>query len=451
MSAELCTHVGDIVTDEMTFVQAMRLLRSYSMIEEVERESSYNMHAVVHRWAFHNQTPELKARLQRLCVGVVGWAVPSSTERNYARVQQRLLPHAQSAKRDTNDGAIMKNQERIGGEGTSTSFITEENELLVAVHLLGNLYASQGKLDETKQMYKRALRGYEKALGSMYISTLDTVGNLGLLCASQGKLDEAEQMYNRALRGREAALGPMHNSILDVFNNLGNLFADQGKLDDAEVMYERALQRYEEALGPVHTSTLRIVNNLGLLYIDQGKLGEAEQMYQRALRGYEEALGPMHTSTLNTINNLGILYADQGKVDEAEQMYERALEGYKIAIGEAQLPTYRPALNSLWGIGDLYTARSQDNKARGYYTQVLSGFSKLCGPSSVECQQIQAALSSLTEVKGVEQNDEGHAIDQSSREVVSDRHIVSEATASRPSGKKVSSTTRFRRKLGDIL
>jgi len=48
-------------------------------------------------------------------------------------------------------------------------------------------------------MYKRALAGYEKALGPDHTSTLNTVNNLGTLYADQGKLDEAKQMYLRSL------------------------------------------------------------------------------------------------------------------------------------------------------------------------------------------------------------------------------------------------------------
>jgi Tfp pilus assembly protein PilF len=51
----------------------------------------------------------------------------------------------------------------------------------------------QGKLDEAEKMFRRALEGKEKALG--------TVNNLGLLYAGQGKLDEAKEMFRRALEG----------------------------------------------------------------------------------------------------------------------------------------------------------------------------------------------------------------------------------------------------------
>jgi len=51
-------------------------------------------------------------------------------------------------------------------------------------------------------MYMRAAAGYEKALGPDHTSILMMVHNLGLLYADQGKLEEAKTMYMRALTGR---------------------------------------------------------------------------------------------------------------------------------------------------------------------------------------------------------------------------------------------------------
>lgn len=64
----------------------------------------------------------------------------------------------------------------------------------------------------------------EKALGPDHISTLITVNNLGLLYRNQGKLQQAKMMYQRALAGREKALGPDHISTLATVNNLGALY-----------------------------------------------------------------------------------------------------------------------------------------------------------------------------------------------------------------------------------
>ncbi|KAK7177848.1 NB-ARC and TPR domain protein [Paraphaeosphaeria sporulosa] len=263
--------------------------------------------------------------------------------------------------------ALQGYEEALGPKHTST---------LDTVNNLGALYANQGYLAEAEAMYSRALQGYEEALGPKHTSTLDTVNNLGMLYKNQGKLAEAEVMYGWALQGKEEALGPKHISTLNTVNNLGLLYANQGKLAEAEAMYSQALQGYEEALGPKHTSTLNTVNNLGLLYANQGKLAEAEAMYSWALQGYEEALGPKHTSTLHTVNNLGILYANQGKLAEAEAMYSRALQGKEEALG----PKHTWTLNTVNNLGDLYADQGKLTEAETMYSRALQGYEEALGP-----------------------------------------------------------------------
>jgi tetratricopeptide (TPR) repeat protein len=433
--------IGSAASSELEFSQAIRLLRSYSLVEEVEAAASYSMHPVVHKWAYHYQSQDCRKRIGRLAVMVVGWAVPSNSTRDYSAAQRRLLPHVQACSRYV----VMVEPEQIDefrDENKSESKEGENNiAYLDGIHLLGLLYADQGKLDEAEKMYMRALQGKE-ALGQKHTSTLNTVNNLGALYADQGKRDKAEKMYMRALQGCEEALGSKHTLTLDTVNNLGNLYNNQGKQDEAKKMYMRALQGYEEALGPKHTSTLNTVNNLGLfyadqgkrdkaekmymralqgceealglkhistldtvhnlgaLYADQGKWDKAEKMYMRALQGYEEALGLKHTSTLDTVHNLGALYADQGKRDKAEKMYMRALQGYEEALDPDTVARYRPALNTLWGLGDLFAANGEKDKVKVMYTRSLNGFEALLGSSCDEYRRLTQAIASLEASKG---------------------------------------------------
>jgi tetratricopeptide (TPR) repeat protein len=430
--------IGEIATSEVKFSGAMKLLRNYSLVEEVSETRSYATHPVVHQWAHHSQGKCVATKLSRLAVVAVGCSVPANTVRDYSTLQRRLLPHAEAYSRQIVES---KASWRGRAERDSDGVVDESGEqktVLNAVLLVGLLYADQGKLREAEKMYERALRGYEEALGPTHTSTLGTVSNLGNLYADQGKLGEAEKMYERALRGREEVLGPSHTSTLDsihclgtlyknqgklgeaeqmyeralrgyeealrpthtstlgTVNNLGNLYKIQGKLGEAEKMYERALRGNEEALGPTHTSTLQTVNNLGLLYADQGKLGEAEKMYERALRGREEALGPTHTSTLDSIHSLGILYTDQGKLGEAEKMYERALRGYE-ALGNVLVQQYLPALNTFENMGDLYLRQSETAKAQAMYARALSGLSTVLGQSSKRCVDLVAKIENLSQ------------------------------------------------------
>ena len=66
---------------------------------------------------------------------------------------------------------------------------------LDALHILGDLYSDQGRLKEAEEMYQRALKGKEKALGPDHTSTLTTIHNLGNLNLNQGQLKEAEEIY----------------------------------------------------------------------------------------------------------------------------------------------------------------------------------------------------------------------------------------------------------------
>jgi hypothetical protein len=90
----LTTWVGEIASSEVVFSQAIRLLRNYSLIEEMEETESYTIHPVVHRWAYHYQGKRCERELGLMAVVAVGWAVPDQSARDYMVVQRRLLAHA---------------------------------------------------------------------------------------------------------------------------------------------------------------------------------------------------------------------------------------------------------------------------------------------------------------------------------------------------------------------
>ncbi|KAG7130945.1 Kinesin light chain 1 like protein [Verticillium longisporum] len=198
----------ELAGSEVRFLDAIRLLLRYSMIETQEGTGDgYSMHPVVHTWASHLDGRSRGAEQARLGLMMVGLSVPTSDEKEYWVVQQQLLPHAQRP-----------------------------------LNSLGTLYADQGpSTDRT--------------------DTLGTVNNRGLLYKNQGKLAEAAGMYRRALAGREKALGPNHTDTLRTVNNLGILYANQGKLAEAEEMFQRALAGYENALGPDHPTTKLVSRN----------------------------------------------------------------------------------------------------------------------------------------------------------------------------------------------
>jgi tetratricopeptide (TPR) repeat protein len=381
LAKDLSAWLRDTADDEVKFLQVVRLLRSYCLIESLHGSSTNGTHPVVHQWAFHIQDEHQRAELSRLALLIIGYAVPDKYATEYHQKQRQLFAHAESWLERT-EREIANTMADVNGE------------VSYALHMMGTLLSARGNLGKAEKMYQRALEGYEKAWGPDHTSTLDTVNNLGNLYADQGKLADAEKMYQRALEGKEKAWGPDHMSTLNTVNNLGLLYADQGKLADAEKMYQRALEGYK-AWGPDHTSTLDIVNNLGHLYADQGKLVDAEKMYQRAIEGYKKAWGPDHTSIFNTVQNLGNLYKKQGKLADAEKMYQRALEGYEKALGPDYILSYVPALHNAYGYGILFEDQGRLSDAKLMYTKALAGYKLVFGTNHRWYQAVQKRLKNL--------------------------------------------------------
>jgi tetratricopeptide (TPR) repeat protein len=234
------------VSSKLVFKTKAKALVGFSLVETKQQGGSYTLHPAVQDWCHYvADNNNLTSQLHELALMSVGYMVPHKSEREYAEIQQRLLPHAN----------YLISRERDFRPNDTIDMWNVSNRI-------GNLYSDQGKLREAEKMYQRALAGYKKALGPGHPSTLDTVHNLGSLYSNQGKLIEAEEMYQRALTGREQALGPGHPSTLNTVNNLGVLYSNQGKLIEAEELYQRALAGKEKALGPAHSETRAAANNL---------------------------------------------------------------------------------------------------------------------------------------------------------------------------------------------
>ncbi|KIN02724.1 hypothetical protein OIDMADRAFT_120076 [Oidiodendron maius Zn] len=413
-----------ITASEVSFLATIGTLLDFSLIEQNDNSETYSMHAVVHDWIQASNDMSKDEGLLQTAITTIGLAVPGEDTRDSTTTQRRLLPHLiqllqywsdVTEVQDYVDNAVyLDSLEMLGNLCVSQGKLAESEEMfqralrgkekalgaehtstLGTVHNLAILYTNQSKLAESEEMLQRVLRGFEKALGVEHTSTLGTVHNLGNIYTNQSKLVESEEMLQRALRGFEKTLGVEHVSTIHTVHNLGNLYTNQGKLAEAEKMYQRALRGFEKALGVEHMSTLSTAHNLANLYTNQGKLAEAEKMYQRALRGKDKALGAEHTLTLSTVHNLAILYTNQSKLAESEEMLQRVLRGYKKALGAGNITTYIPALNTMWGLGSLFELQADLGKAKIMYSKALLGYEKVVGPDHPRSQSLQGKLHAL--------------------------------------------------------
>ena len=73
-------------------------------------------------------------------------------------------------------------------------------------------------------------------------------------------------------------------------------------------------------------------------------------------------------------------------------MYQQALQGFEKALGLDNVARYRPALNTMCNLGDLFAAQGHLDEAKGMYSRAYTGFKAVLGPSSDECQFIERSI-----------------------------------------------------------
>jgi tetratricopeptide (TPR) repeat protein len=184
----------------------------------------------------------------------------------------------------------LNNQRRFGEaarllEGTPPSADAEMQ--------LGLALASQGRLDQSLEHYRKAL--------ALDPNSAEAHAYLGSALASKGQLDEAIDHLRTALRTRP--------DVAQVHQWLGVALKQRGRTEEAGQHFREAL-RIAPGLAEPHL-------HLGLLFKQQGRLDEAGQEYRRAL-ALDPRLAAAH-------NSLGSLLGSQGRLPDAIRQFREAI------------------------------------------------------------------------------------------------------------------------------
>ncbi|KZP28366.1 TPR-like protein [Athelia psychrophila] len=272
---------------------------------------------------------------------------------------------------------------------------TPTTKLLVMSRQVALYFRERGRYDEAEALYRQALAGLERQLGTDHLDTLRTANGLAFLYRRQGRFGQAEAMYQRVLAGQEQ-LGADHPDTLNTVHGLGSLYSVQGNFKKAESFYQRALAGREQQLGTDHPNTLNTVNNIALLYMRQKNYNNAAALFQRALAGQEQQLGTDHPDTLNTASNLASLYSIQGNYDNATALCQRALAGQERQLGADHPST----LFTVHDLALLYSNQGYYDAAEPLFQQALAGRERKLGADHPDVLLTVSNLAELYERQG---------------------------------------------------
>jgi hypothetical protein len=193
---------------KLSLQHSIGTLVQYSMVNTSAADRAPTIYPVVHAWCLHSLDRSTAQRFMAAALRLVARMAGSVGQGVGKDLGLSLAAHAKMIGM------------RVGMDGS------EEAEQAEEYHQVVYFLSDRERSKEVENLYKRALRGKEKAWGAEYTSTLATVNNLGNLCKDQGKMAEAEVMYMQALRGKEKARGAEHRSTLRTINNLGVLYSE---------------------------------------------------------------------------------------------------------------------------------------------------------------------------------------------------------------------------------
>ena len=158
---------------------------------------------------------------------------------------------------------------------------------------LGLLYEQEGKLDQARESYEKALR-----LNPDYA---DSHNNLGAMHLKAGETDKAVRAFRKAHEIDVQAPQPLVN--------LGNAYLQMKRFQDAISALGKAAQMRPDA-AEVH-------HNLGYAFLESGRLDGALASFDNALR-----VQPQYASAQN---NKGTVFLRKGRFEEAGRAFAEAI------------------------------------------------------------------------------------------------------------------------------
>ena len=234
---------------------------------------------------------ETLAKLRSLgyVAGQGGAGVADENDRTRDDPKDRLVLHQK----------IMEAQSRIGHRENDMAkrlleqVVAEDEEVLDAHSMLGQIAEEERRPEEAVRHYRRALELNPEHERSLF--------GLASAYAGLGRFDDALAGFRRIidLKGSDARSSL---AIADVYIALG-------RYDEAAVVLEQASAEGE--------SSPYFLNKLGELRFEQGRDDEAIAAFQRAIPPADDFPLPHF--------NLGVIYEKRGDVRAAAEHYERAI------------------------------------------------------------------------------------------------------------------------------
>ncbi|HXR70565.1 FxSxx-COOH system tetratricopeptide repeat protein [Actinocrinis sp.] len=193
---------------------------------------------------------------------------------------------------------------------------------------IGNIYRSQGKFQQAREMNQSVRAEQEAALPPNDLHTLMTAGGLAADLRGLGQFAEALRMDEDTYNSLKEIFGEDHERTLSAANNLAvscRLVGDNVRARDLD---RDTLRRRRTVLGPKHPYTLFSVTALARDLRELGEYDESISLLESAYEDYRAELDESFQETLRTATSLAISLREAGQHPKARELTEQTLALY---------------------------------------------------------------------------------------------------------------------------
>ena len=151
-----------------------------------------------------------------------------------------------------------------------------------------------------------------------------------------GKLDLSKRVGERAVKGLLKRLGPDDPLTLTAMFNLARTYHHLRDQRASRTLLVEVLQKRKRLFGPNHQDTLMTRNELGMSFcVSKDHLPAAERLVSNVLTARKRILGEEHAYTLWSMNDLAKVLTVRQRPEEAIEILNKAAPILRRTLGEA--------------------------------------------------------------------------------------------------------------------
>ena len=207
----------------------------------------------------------------------------------------------------------------------------EHEDTLLTIATLGSRLGDRGRLVEAETYLEEVIASLRKKLGPDDPLPWREIFRLARLRLSMSSVEdvgqqhtEPEGLYREALAGVLRELGSDHPETLQIEQDLAALLSKQGRLAEAEELARRVVAERIRTQGTAHSETLGAQQVLAQVLLARGRGAEAEQLLREVVEG-RRRLGE-DSLTFHALYLLGQVLETRGKPAQVETVLREALE-----------------------------------------------------------------------------------------------------------------------------